>query len=214
MQRCLWVLLLGFALSACHDDNNDRQEQPAEKSEPVPALAVGTYSVSIETDQELPTVGKYYSGTDGTKLVVLNDEQDRAQIVMHYDVATKTWYSNQSDKNLKLEFAHYEKIADQKLSLNELVGSYTLSLADGSSIPVEVKAQGQMISLDQNCSFTAKISENSLANAASYQFTENKCAALKNNEKGYVVVDPDLEPAAFRLLSDTVDSKDLWAFPS
>ncbi|RPE31624.1 hypothetical protein EC846_1091 [Acinetobacter sp. BIGb0102] len=214
MQRCLWILLLGLALSACHDDNNDRQEQPAEKSEPVPALAVGTYSVSIETDQELPTVGKYYSGTDGTKLVVLNDEQDRAQIVMHYDVATKTWHSNQSDKNLKLEFAHYEKIADQKLSLNELVGSYTLSLADGSSIPVEVKAQGQMISLDQNCSFTAKISESSLANTASFQFTENKCAALKNNEKGYVVVDQDLEPAAFRLLSDTVDSKDLWAFPS
>jgi len=214
MQRCLWVFLLGLALSACHDDNNDRQEQPAEKSEPVPALAMGTYSVSIETDQELPTVGKYYSGTDGTKLVVLNDEQDRAQIVMHYDVATKAWHSNQSDKNLKLEFAHYEKIADQKLSLNELVGSYTLSLADGSSIPVEVKAQGQMISLDQNCSFTAKISESSLANTASYQFTENKCAALKNNEKGYVVVDQDLEPAAFRLLSDTVDSKDLWAFPS
>ncbi|OEC91703.1 hypothetical protein [Acinetobacter sp. YK3] len=214
MQRCLWVFLLGLALSACHDDNNDRQEQPAEKSEPVLALAVGTYSVSIESDQELPTVGKYYSGTDGTKLVVLNDEQDRAQIVMHYDVATKIWHSNQSDKNLKLEFAHYEKIDDQKLSLNELVGSYTLSLADGSSIPVEVKAQGQMISLDQNCSFTAKISESSLANTASYQFTENKCAALKNNEKGYVVVDQDLEPAAFRLLSDTVDSNDLWAFPS
>jgi len=214
MQRCLWILVLGLALSACHDGNNARQEQPAEKPEPVPALAVGTYSVSIETDQELPIVGKYYSGADGSKLVVLNDEQDRAQIVMHYDISTKTWHSNQSDKNLKLEFSHYEKIADQKLSLNELVGSYTLSLADGSSIPVEVKAQGQMISLDQNCSFTAKISESALANTANYQFTENKCAALKHNEKGYVVVDQDLEPAAFRLLSDTVDSKDLWAFPS
>lgn len=214
MQRGVWILVLGLALSACHDDNNDRQEQPAEKPEPVPALAVGTYSVSIETDQELPTVGKYYSGADGTKLVVLNDEQDRAQIVMQYDVSTKTWHSNQSDQNLKLEFAHYEKIADQKLSLNELVGSYTLSLADGSSIPVEVKAQGQMISLDQNCSFTASISESAMANTASYQFTENKCAALKNNEKGYVVVDQDLEPAGFRLLWDTVDSKDLWAFPS
>ncbi|MDR2060687.1 MAG: hypothetical protein LBQ29_04720 [Acinetobacter sp.] len=214
MQRCLWILILGLALSACHDDNHDRQEQPVEKPEPVPALAVGTYSVSIETDQELPTVGKYYSGTDGSKLVVLNDEQDRAQIVMHYDVATNTWHSNQSDKNLKLEFAHYEKIADQKLSVNELVGRYTLSLADGSSIPVEVKAQGQMVSLDQNCRFTAKISESVLANTSSYQFTENKCLALKNNEKGYIVVDQDLEPAAFRLLSDRIGAQDLWAFPS
>lgn len=214
MQRCLWILLLGLVLSACHDDNNDRQQQSAGKPEPVPALAAGTYSVSIETEQELPTVGKYYAGTDGSKLVVLNDAQDRAQIVMHYDVATKTWHSNQNDKNLKLEFAHYEKIADQKLNLNELVGRYTLSLADGSSIPVEVKAQGHMISLDQNCRFTANISERAMANTARYQFTENKCAALKHNEKGYIVVDQDLEPAAFRLLSDTVDSKDLWAFPS
>ncbi|HDI1583878.1 hypothetical protein AAFZ78_13150, partial [Acinetobacter baumannii] len=45
-----------------------------------------------------------------------------------------------------------------------------------------------------------------------YQLTNNQCDALKNNSKGYVVVDEDLEPMSFRLVSDTIASKDIWAF--
>lgn len=215
MQRNLWILLLGVALTACHDDHTDQPEPVAGKPEPVPALTTGTYAVSVETGQELPTVGKYYSGADGSKLVVLNDEQDRAQRVIHYDAATRTWHSsNQSGQPPKLEFASQEKIADRQLGLNELAGSYSLSLADGRTIPVEIKGQGQINSLDQNCRFSGKISESPMANTATYQFTENSCAALKNNVKGYVVIDEDLEPAAFRLLSDTVNAQDIWAFSS
>ena len=210
MKCCLWILLLGLGLTACNNDNKDQQET-VEKPDLAPGLALGTYIVSVETDQELPMVGKYYSGGDGGKLLVLDDEQDRAKIVMHYDVQSKSWQSNQADKNFKVQFAHYEKIADQKLNLNQLMGTYTLSFADGSMIPVEVKAQGQIISKDQNCMFSGVMSESLLANTATYQLTDNKCEAMKNNVKGYVVMDQDLEPAGFRLLSDTVGSKDIWA---
>lgn len=65
---------------------------------------------------------------------------------------------------------------------------------------------------DPNCVFTGVITESALANTANYQLTDNKCDALKNNSKGYVVVDEDLEPMSFRLVSDTVASKDIWAF--
>ena len=61
--------------------------------------------------------GKYYSGADGTKLLVLDDDENRAKIVMSYDAKNKTWKSNQSNQVMTVELAHYEKIADQKLCL-------------------------------------------------------------------------------------------------
>ena len=33
--------------------------------------------------------GKYYSGADGTKLLVLDDDENRAKIVMSYDAKPK-----------------------------------------------------------------------------------------------------------------------------
>lgn len=104
------------------------------------------------------------------------------------------------------------KIADQKLLLNQLVGTYDLSFPDGTTVNAEVSAQGKIVSKDPNCVFTGVITESALANTANYQLTDNKCDALKNNSKGYVVIDEDLEPMSFRLVSDTVASKDIWAF--
>lgn len=213
MKRYLWIPLLTIGLAACNDnDDHSQTNLPVEKPALAPSLDAGTYIVSMESGQDLPMVGKYYSGTDGEKLLVLNDEQDRAKIVMHYDVQSKSWQSNQADQNFKVQFSHYEKIADQKLNLSQLTGMYDFSLADGSTVPVEINAQGQMISKDQNCIFTAKVSESALANTAIYQLTDNKCNALKNNSKGYIVIDEDLQPAHFRLVSDVVASQDVWAF--
>ncbi|KCX55425.1 hypothetical protein J541_3501, partial [Acinetobacter pittii] len=101
---------------------------------------------------------------------------------------------------------------DQKITLNQLVGNYDLSFPDGTTVNAEVNAQGKIVSKDSNCVFTGVITESALANTANYQLTDNKCDALKNNSKGYVVVDEDLEPMSFRLVSDTVASKDIWAF--
>ncbi len=116
MKRCLLVLLLGLGLAACNDNDHDDQAS-TEKPALAPSLDVGTYIISTETDQELPIAGKYYSGADGTKLLVLDDDENRAKIVMSYDAKTKAWRSNQSNQAMAVELAHYEKIADQKLCL-------------------------------------------------------------------------------------------------
>ena len=54
--------------------------------------------------------GKYYSGADGSKLLVLDDDENRAKIVMSYDAKTKAWRSNQSNQAMTVELAHYEKL--------------------------------------------------------------------------------------------------------
>lgn len=213
MKHCLLVLLLTLGLTACNDNDDHSQTHPiVEKPILAPSLDVGTYTVSMESGQDLPIVGKYYAAPSGEKLLILNDEQDRAKIVMHYDVQSKSWQSNQADQNFKVQFSGYEKIADQKLNLSQLTGMYDLSFIDGSTVPVEINAQGQIISKDPNCMFTAKVSESTMANTATYQFTNNQCNALKNNTKGYIVLDEELEPAHFRLVSDANASQDIWAF--
>ena len=213
MKRYLVVLLLSLGLTACNDSNeNQDQKDTSSKVEFAPNLEPGTYTVSIETDQELPMAGKYYSGTDGNKLLVINNEQERASIIITYDAQNQTWHSNQTNKTASIKFDHVEKIADQKLDIALLNGSYTLSLASDVTIPLEINAQGQMVSQDANCAFTGIISANQMANTASYQLQENKCDAMKNNTKGYLVVDEDFVPASFRLVSDMSDSQDVWAF--
>lgn len=211
MKRCLLVLLLGLGLAACNDNDHDDQVS-TEKPALAPSLDVGTYIISTETDEELPMAGKYYSGADGSKLLVLDDDENRAKVVMSYDAKIKAWQSNQSNQTMAVELAHYEKIDDQKITLNQLIGTYDLSFPDGTTVNAEVNAQGKIVSKDSNCVFTGVITESALANTANYQLTDNKCDALKNNSKGYIVVDEDLEPMSFRLVSDTVASKDIWAF--
>lgn len=93
-----------------------------------------------------------------------------------------------------------------------MVGTYDLSFPDGIMVNAAVKAEGKIVSKDPNYVFTGVITETALANTANYELSNNKCDALKNNSKGYLVVDEDLEPMSFRLVSDTIASKDIWAF--
>ena len=212
MKRNLLALFLSLGLTACNDDHKDQQNTIAESPELAPNLPVGTYIISTVTNEDLPQVGKYYLGQDGNKLLVLNDEQDRAQIVMSYDAKSKTWQSNQKDKNLVIKLDHYEKIVDEKLDINQLIGLYNLSFSNGTTIPIEVKANGQMIAKDPNCTFNGVITASQLANTAIYALTDNKCDLLKNNTQGYIVVDGDLDPTSFRMLSSKLESQDVWAF--
>lgn len=211
MKHLLLVLPLCLGLVACKEDNK-KPVQAKSQTELFPTLATGTYNISMETEQELPSAGKYYSGRDGNKVVVINDEDDRAQIVMSYDAKTKQWQSNQADKNRKIKFSNVSKIEAQKLNINSLTGSYMLSLQDDSRIAMEIQPQGRLISKDKNCQFSGVITESDLDNVAKYQLEKNSCDALKNNNQGYILVDEDLEPASFRLVSDRENAKDLRGF--
>lgn len=211
MKRLLMVLLLGMGLAACNDESNQANTS-AETAELAPSLAVGTYQVSVETGDELPLAGQYYSGVDGNKLLVLYDATEHAKIIMQYDVKSKKWQSNQSEVNKALVFAHEEKIASSQVQVEQLVGSYTLSLSNDLTVPVEINAQGQISSKAQTCNFSGMITANQLAQTMSYELTANNCEAMKNNIKGFLVVDENSAPASFRLLSASVGSQDILAF--
>jgi hypothetical protein len=211
MKRWLMVLLFGMGLAACNNDDNQTNTS-VNSPELAPSLAEGTYQVSVETSDELPLAGRYYSGADGNKFLVLYDANERAKIVMQYDAKTKKWQSNLNDNSKALIFAHQEQVFASQIGLEQLVGSYTLSLSNGSTVPVEINAQGQLSSKDQNCAFTGAITANQVAQTMSYELTVNSCEAMKNNMKGFVVVDDNSAPASFRLLSASVGSQDILAF--
>ena len=212
MKRYLILLVLSFGLAACNDDHKD-QENTGNSVELAPSLAKGTYSVSVETNDELPMVGKYFSGADGNKLLILNDEQDRAQVVMSYDVKSRTWQANQN--NFKpISFAHVDQLTDQTVDVASLAGSYILSFPNDQQIAFELNSNGTMLSKGSNCSFAGTVTASQINNVLNYQLQNNNCELLKNNTKGYLVVDDDLNPASFRLVSSIAGSQDGWAFSS
>lgn len=212
MKNYLVVLLVSLGLTACNDNHDEVRNNATQTL--APNLAQGTYAVSIETDQEYPMAGKYYSGADGNKLLTINNDEDRAEVVMSYDSKAQKWQTNQDDKNKSIRFAHTDKISDDKIDIGSLSGNYNLSLANGNTLTLQVDNQGQIQGQGENCSFTGLISANQIANTANYQIQKNTCDVLKNNLNGFLVVDEDLSPTNFRLVSSMTGSQDIWAFIS
>ncbi|MPW43286.1 hypothetical protein [Acinetobacter guerrae] len=206
------VLLLTFGLAACNNDNKDQQNTNITQNL-APDLSQGTYSVSLETSNELPMTGKYYSGSDGNRLLIMNNDEDRAAIVMSYDAKSKTWQTNQSSP-VPINFAHIDQITDQAVDIGSLAENYILSFPSDQSIQLEITSNGEIHSKEKNCSFAGTIIKSQMNNVINYQIQNNTCDVLKNNTKGYLVIDEDLSPASFRLVSSIAGSQDGWAFIS
>ncbi|RKG34804.1 hypothetical protein D7V21_05475 [Acinetobacter guerrae] len=206
------VLLLTFGLAACNDDNKDQQNTDITQNL-APDLSQGTYSVSLETSNELPMTGKYYSGSDGNRLLIMNNDEDRAAIVMSYDAKSKTWQTNQNSP-VPINFAHIDQITDQAVDIGSLAENYILSFPSDQSIQLEITSSGEIHSKEKNCSFAGTITKSQMNNVINYQIQNNTCDVLKNNTKGYLVIDEDLSPASFRLVSSIAGSQDGWAFIS
>lgn len=212
MKYYLVVLLVSLGLTACNDNQDEVSDDAIQTL--APNLAQGTYAVSIETDQEYPMAGKYYSGADGNKLLTISNDQDRAEIVMSYNSQAQKWQTNQNDKNKSISFAHTDKIVEEIINIKALNGNYNLSLADGNTLALQVNSQGKIQGRGHNCSFTGSVSANQIANTANYKIQKNNCEVLKNNLEGFLVVDEDLKPTNFRLVSSMTESQDIWAFTS
>lgn len=214
MKYYLVILFLTLGLIACSDDKESTENTENTDKNPniAPLLNQGSYNVSVETNDELPLAGKYYSGADGTRLLILNDEQERAAVVMSYDAQKQIWQTTQHEAT-PISFAHTDSILDQAIDIATLAGSYTLSVPDHEYIQFEINNNGAMSSKQNNCAFVGTITSSQMNNVLNYQLQNNNCTALNNNTRGFVVIDDDFKPARFRLVSSATESKDAWAFP-
>jgi len=206
-------------LSAC--GSNHDADQPEVK---VTDLAAGVYAVSTG-DAANPTAGKYYSAADGSRLLVLNNSSQQATAVYHRD-AGSTWRltpapaaaaataaTAATTAAASLDLLNSNATTSGTLNVGTIARSYTVRLASDAAAAFSVNAGGEIVAGATSCKLSGKVSVSSLPNTLKLSLTASGCGELPAQSDGYLVVDSDYAPAAFRLLTYSGSALvDLWAY--
>lgn len=194
-----------LALAACGSDNRDDAAVPVRVTE----LAAGTYAVSAG-DAANPMAGKYYAAADGSRLVVLNDPQERAQAVYRRD-AGGAWRTVSGGAALDLLGSN--PTVPATLAVAASAGRYSVRLADGTVAAFSVNAAGDIVPGATACKLSGKLGASAFPSALKLTLATSGCGALPAAADGFAIADGDYAPAAFRLLADASPAVlDLWAY--
>jgi len=176
----------------------------------VTELAAGTYAVSAG-DAANPTAGKYYAAADGSRLLVLNDGGQQALSVYRRDV-NGGWQATPAGAT-SLELLRSNAIGSNVVTVAAVAGSYTVRLASGAVATFSVGADGRIAAGTSTCKVSGELAKTTLPDALKLTLTTAGCGDLPARSEGYLIVDGDYAPAAFRLVTGGGGVPvDLWAY--
>lgn len=197
--------MLLLSLAACGSDNHDDEAAPVRVTE----LAAGTYAVSAG-DAANPVAGKYYAAADGSRLVVLNDAQERATAIYRRG-AGGAWRA--APAGTALDLSGNNAIVPETIAVAAIVGNYSVRLAGGAVAAFSVNGAGEIVPSGTGCKLSGKLGPAPFSSALTLTLSASGCGDLPAGATGFAVVDRDYAPAAFRLLADDGRAVvDLWAY--
>ncbi len=200
------VLPMALLLAACGGKNDDA---PTVR---VTDLAAGVYAVGAG-DAANPNAGKYYAGADGSRLLVLNDSEQQATAVYRRDGNGSWNKSPAANADASLDLLGSTAIPSNPLALDTLAGRYTVRLASGAAAAFSVSASGDIVAGATDCKLSGRLAPAALPEALKLTLSSAGCGALPASAEGFLVVDRDYAPAAFRLItSGSTAPADLWAY--
>jgi hypothetical protein len=201
------VALAPLLLTAC---GSNADNAPAVS---VAELAAGAYEVSTG-DGANPTAGKYYAGADGSRFLVLNNSGQQASAVYRRDGNGSWQMTPPATANTTLELLHSNPVPATTIELPALARSYTVRLAAGTAATFSVNASGDIVAGATGCKLSGKLAATTLPNALKASLTSAGCGDLPAQSDGFLIVDKDYAPAAFRLVASSgANVVDLWAYP-
>lgn len=189
--------------------SSDEAPQPAVT---VTELGAGVHAVSTG-DAASPVEGKYYAAADGSRLLVLNDAGQQANALYRRDAggAWQAWPAVTADTAVDL--AGSSAVPYTVLNAASVVGRYAVRLATGETAALSVTAAGDIVPGGSACKLAGKVAATPLPNALKLTLTATGCGDVPAQADGYLVIDGDYAPAAFRLLAAGGKAPvDLWAF--
>jgi hypothetical protein len=194
-------------LSACNSSN----DVPAPEVK-VTELAAGVYAVSAG-DAANPTAGKYYAAADGSRLLVLNNSGQQASTLYRRD-GNGSWQATPAaTQNTTLDLLNSSAIPSSTVTVGALARSYTVRLSSGAAAAFSVSSGGDIVAGGTSCKLSGKLTAGTLPNTLKASLTASGCGDLTAQSDGYLVVDGDYAPAAFRLLTYSGSALvDLWAY--
>jgi hypothetical protein len=206
-----WFLPL--LLSACSGGSDDGPGVDDTPAVSVSELAAGSYSVSAG-DVANPTAGKYYAAADGNRLLVLNDGAQQATAMYRRDGNGKWQMTPAPKENTTLELLNSSPMSSHVVSITAVAGVYSVRLAAGVVASFAVNAGGDIVPGNTGCKFSGKLTSTTLPDALKLSLATAGCGDLPAQSEGFLVVDEDYSPAAFRLVTPgSTAPVDLWAYP-
>lgn len=201
-----------IVLASC--GNGDKTTVPSEDKSgqiTIPALEPGAHRVVLGLEDD-PIIGQYYVGSNQEKLLVLNDQEQRANKV-YYSQDKQNWQSlPTSTKSEELKFSNQEKINAQQLSIDHFTGQYAVALDEQQTVKVNIDAAGKISTLSSGCNITGQLLKSSMPNLLQYTATAKNCAGIPESLKGYMLQDDDYAPAIFRMININQQLKDFWGY--
>jgi hypothetical protein len=206
MNRTLILAATALLLSACGSSN-----EPAKPAVKVTDLAAGMYAVS-SGDAANPTAGRYYAAADGSRLLVLNNSAQQATALYRRDAGG--WQMTPAaTQDTALELLNSSSLPSAALNFTAVARSYTVRLASGAAAAFSINANGEIVAGSTRRKLSGKLATSSLPNTLKASLAATSCGDLPAQSDGYLVVDSDYAPAAFRLLTYSGSTPlDLWAY--
>ncbi|WP_432383497.1 hypothetical protein [Duganella sp. P38] len=209
MNRSLTFFAGAAALLLAGCGSNHDAAEPEVK---VTDLAAGVYAVS-SGDAANPTAGKYYAAADGSRLLVLNNSNQQAAAVYRRDAGGPWRLTPAPTADSALELLNSNAATAATLSAGALARGYSVRLASGAAAAFSINAGGDIVAAGAGCKLSGKVSASSLPNTLKLSLAASGCGDLPAQSDGYLVVDGDYAPAAFRLLTYSSGALvDLWAY--
>ena len=207
MNRHLILAATALLLAACGSSN-----EPAKPAVKVTDLAAGMYAVS-SGDAANPTVGRYYAAADGSRLLVLNNSAQQASTLYRRDAGGSWQMTPAATQDTSLELLNSSSLPSSVLNFTAIARSYTVRLSSGAAAAFSINANGEIVAGSTSCKLSGKLATSSLPNTLKASLTAASCGDLPAQSDGYLVVDSDYAPAAFRLLTYSGSTPlDLWAY--
>ena len=166
-------------------------------------LDTGAYTVSTG-NAEQPTMGRYYAGADGKRLLALEDPLEHVDVLLRRADASSKWAAVPAPaSDLSVKFLRSEARALAKPDAAALAGRYVVRLSDGSAADFQIGADGRIAKGSlSGCQLSGSLAAGSLPAALALSLDSSGCAGLPAHASGVLIVDSQDAPASLRLLAD------------
>lgn len=212
MNNKFCLAALALALAGCGSEGGYHDDGPTIT---VDDLSTGAYTVST-SDANAPTIGTYYSGASGGRLLVLNDAADKVTNLYRRKDSGSPWIAVPtpgSDVTVKLLRSTAQ--VSKTLAVADIIGSYAARVGSTVVAKFSVAANGSLTAGDTACKLSGTASSGHMPNTLDLKLDASGCGStLPASSSGVIAVDSNYAPAAFRLLTDhDTTLVDLWVYP-
>ena len=211
----LVVAAAALSLSGC-GGNGDDSTPAANASTPakvaVEDLPSGSYVVSVG-DVDAPTVGKYYAGPDGSRLLVLADGSDKASQLYRRAPAGEWVAVPASMGDVSVKLLRSNAAPARTPAVSALAGRYVVLVEKGMPATFDIGAAGDITAGASACKLSGKFAQNASTGTLKVDLVAVGCGSLPAASTGIATTDDDYAPSRFRLVTDSgAQLVDLWAF--